>query len=179
MSQHLWQNPLTAWFSDIRHMLQVQAVFVPTQGLNINQGETFEVEVTITNLAPQPTIGHSAEMIPHIRFFVDSLSVTLSELEGRVEFVEASEGFKRNDVLGGYSMSFSPALAFGPGQSRAWKMSFKAKDNYVIPLNVSGNPGQQKHIQTLVECRLDYEQLFRFIKVSNAEINIAPWWGED
>lgn len=179
MSQHSWQNPLFAWFNDIRRLLQVQTVFLPTQGLHINQGETFEVEITITNMAPQPTLGGSKEPFPHVRFLIDSLSVTLADLCNKVDFVEASDGFKANDLLGGYSMSFKPGLSFSPGQTKTWKLTFKAKDNYVIPLNVPGTPDQQKQIQTLLECRLDYEYLFRFMEVSNAEIKITPWWGED
>ena len=179
MGQQGWQNPLFAWFSDIRRLLQVQTVFLPTQGLHINQGETFEVEVTITNMAPQPTLGGVKEPFPHVRFLIDSLSVTLADLGSKVDFVGASDGFEVNELLGGYSMALKPSLSFAPGQTKTWKLTFKAKDNYVIPLNVPGTPGQQKQIQTLLECRLDYEQLFRFMEVSHAEINITPWWGED
>lgn len=179
MSQQIWQNPLSAWFNDIRRMLQVQTVFLPTQGLHINQGETFDVQVAITNLAPQPTLGGSKDPFPHIRFLIESLTVTLADLGSKVDFVEASDGFKPNEFLGGYSMTFKPSLTFSPGQTKTWKLTFKAKDNYVIPLNVPGTPDQQKQIQTLVESRLDYDYLFRFIEISNAEINITPWWGED
>ncbi len=179
MSQPLWQNPLLAWFSDLRRLLQVQTVFLPTQGLHINQGETFEVEISVTNIAPQATIGGASHHMPNIRFLLDSLSVTLSDMGNKVDFVEATDDFKENSVLGGYSISFPSELKLGPGQSKSWKLTFKAKDNYVIPLNVPGAPSQQKHVQTLVECRLDYEQMFRFIEVSHAEINITPWWGED
>ncbi len=179
MSQQIWQNPLFAWFNDIRCLLQVQTIFQPNQGRHINQGESFQVEITITNTAPLPTFGSSSEPTPHIRFLVDSLSISLAEVGERIDFMDSTSGFTKNPQIGGYSLSFDPELVFSPGQQRKWDLTFNAKDNYVIPVAVPCTPIQHRHIQTFVEYKLDYERLFKFMDVGNAEINITPWWGRD
>lgn len=179
MSQPHWQNPLFAWFSDIRRLFQVQTVFNPNQGLNINQGESFKVEISVTNTAPLPTLSSTKDPVPHIRFMMTSLSISLAEIGQKIEFCDLDSGFSHNSTIGGFSQTFSPELVFSPGQTKKWELTFKARDNYVIPVAVPGTPVQEKHIQTFVEYRLDYERLFKFIEVSNAEIHITPWWGED
>lgn len=179
MNQPYWPQPFYSWYSDIRRLMQIQTVFLPLQGLHINQGENFEVEITATNLAPQPTLGRSNEPVPHVRFLLDSISLVLAELHDKVIFKRADGDFKSNTILGGYSQSFKEALVIDPGQSKKWRLEFQAKDNYVIPLNVPGSTKQQQHIQTLSEYRLDYNRLFRFIETGQADVNITPWWGED